>query len=188
MPHQAQDEEFRWLETLSATLEPEYEESDAAWIGSPFAWIRKRPSRQRGKIFEQLLAGWLAAREFAVAPASSSDFDRFVDGYRVEVKGSTLWESGVYKFQQIRDQKYDLVICLGLSPFTTHCWVLPKETLHTFVIGKMGQHGGKAAQDTDWISFNPDEPYSWLTQWGGTLSQALEVLRRLGPGPHLRQS
>ena len=31
-----------------------------------------------------------------------------------------------YKFQQLRDQNYEFAICLGISPFSAHCWVLPK--------------------------------------------------------------
>ena len=44
----------------------------------------------------------------------------------MEIKFSTLWKSGVYKFQQIRDQEYDAMVLLGISPFSAACWIVPK--------------------------------------------------------------
>ena len=53
------DPDVRMLAAIAATLAGDYKnaEQEAAWAGSPFNWIRQRPSRQRGKIGEQLVAG-----------------------------------------------------------------------------------------------------------------------------------
>ena len=178
------DPEVQALVAISATLEVEYRRAgEDPWAGSPFAWIRTQSSRRRGKIGEQLLSGCLAARDFTVGPARSSEADRLVNGKLVEVKFSTMWEGGTYTFQQIRDQKYDLMVCLGLCPFDAHLWVLTKEVLRANVIGKMGQHRGGKAAETAWFSLQPNEPFPWLRRCGGSLREGLATMRKLAPAP-----
>jgi hypothetical protein len=179
-----EDPEVRLLASISATLEGDYmPDSDDPWEGSPFDWIRSRPSRQRGAIGEQLVAGWCAAKGLDVTRSSSSDADRVIHGHRVEIKFSTLWQSRVYKFQQIRDQEYDYLLCLGVSPFDAHAWLLPKAALYEYVIGHMGQHTGASGTDTAWLSFPSDVPHGWMKQYGGTLS---DVWRLFESMPHGR--
>ena len=99
MPPKIIDPEVRALAAISATLELECKQAgEDPWAGSPFAWIRTQSSRRRGKVGEQLLSGCLAARDFTVGPAMSSEADRLVNGKLVEVKFSTLWEAGTYTF------------------------------------------------------------------------------------------
>ncbi|PKO20737.1 MAG: hypothetical protein CVU38_18545 [Chloroflexi bacterium HGW-Chloroflexi-1] len=126
MQYQIKNPEVLLLASIASTLKGDHVREGAAdpWAGSPFAWIRTRPSRQVGKIGEQLVAGWCAAKDLDVVSSGDSQADRVIAGRRVEIKFSTLWESGVYKFQQIRDQDYDFAICLGISPFNAHCWVI----------------------------------------------------------------
>lgn len=172
------DPEVRLLACIASTLEANYTTDDHAWKGSPFAWIRSRPSRQRGKIGEQLVAGWLAARGFNVTRSTDSDADKVVENKRIEIKFSTLWKTGVYKFQQIRDQRYDILICLGVSPFDAHCWALDKpEVLKRRRRNDIPpQHTGAAGSDTAWLTVNPQAPPSWLHDHGGSLSQGLARL------------
>lgn len=166
----------------SDTLQAEYVKANDAWEGSPFSWIKNRPSsRQKGAICEKLVSGFLEAKGFRVDRSPDSDADRVVNGLRVEIKSSTLWENGGYRFQQLRDQDYDVAICLGISPFAAHCWVLPKSV----ITEKWGtpelpvQHGGQRGSDTVWLSVNPDNVQGWLRPYGGTLSGATDVLRRI---------
>jgi len=42
------------LVAIVAGLEAQYLEGDSHWIGSPFAWIKTRPSRQVGAIGEKI--------------------------------------------------------------------------------------------------------------------------------------
>ena len=176
------------LANLSSMLKSEYSAEELQWLGSPFAWIKARPSRQVGTVGERLVAGWLASKGFDVARSPDSDADRLVNGHRVEIKFSTLWKSGIYKFQQLRNQDYEFAICLGVSPFDAHCWVLPKKEIMTRwnasviqgreVEGIQPQHGGSDGRDTAWLSVFPETPPPWLAAHGGRLAQAASYLAR----------
>lgn len=179
------DADVQLLATYSATLEADYaRDPDDPWIGSPFAWILHQPSRARGAIGEKLVAGWCAAKGFDVVRSNNSEADRIVEGWRVEIKFSTLWKSGGFKFQQIRDQDYEFCLCIGLSPFDAQAWLLPKAILHQYVIGHMGQHTGAAGTDTAWLGFQADKPYSWMAPFGGRLADVDRLLHTAGRGPH----
>ena len=175
------DPDVRILANIASSLRADYLADDEVWEGSPFAWIKTRPSRQVGKIGEQLIAGWLAARSFNVQRSPDSDADRLIEGKRVEIKFSTLWKSGSYKFQQLRDQNYEIVICLGVSPFEAHCWVLPKDEIlrQWRETGNIqSQHGGANGTDTAWLTVDPKSVPSWLRPHGGKLQEAIETLSR----------
>jgi hypothetical protein len=175
------DLEVLALSAISMGLQSEYVRPDVdPWLGSPFEWIMKTPSRTRGAVGEKLVAGWCAAKGATVTRSPDSEADRLINGHRVEIKFSTLWQSGGYKFQQIRDQNYAHLICLGISPFDAHCWVIPKPVLVEHVIGHMGQHTGATGQDTAWLGFFVDRPFPWMTAYGGTLEQAWRVLDGIG--------
>ena len=179
MPNQIEDPDVQLLASIAGTLKGDYirEGSADPWARSPFSWIRTRPSRQVGKIGEQLVAGWCAAKGLDVVSTGDSEADRVIAGRRVEIKFSTLWESGVYKFQQLRDQDYDFAVCLGISPFNAHCWVLSKDILRKHVIGHTPQHTGKGGTDTFWLSFEPVKPPKWIEACGGSLAKAYDILK-----------
>lgn len=128
------------------------------------------------------MAGWCAAKGFDVVRSPNSDADRIVDGNRIEIKLSTLWANGGYKFQQIRDQEYDYAFCLGLSPFDAHAWLLPKSVLREYVIGHMGQHTGATGSDTAWLGFKASQAFSWMSPYGGRLRDVERLLRENGRG------
>lgn len=182
MNHKITDPDVQLLATISATLSNDYADDELAWQGSPFAWIKSRPSRQIGAIGEQLVAGWCAAKGLDVTRSPDSDADRIVQGFRVEIKFSTLWKNGSYKFQQLRDQNYQIAVCLGISPFDAHCWVLPKKLIMDSwgkATGITSQHGGQAGSDTAWLTVDPNHVPDWLNSQGGTLRHGFEVLKTL---------
>jgi len=182
------DPEVRVLSAISQALQAEYQSESPEWEGSPFAWIKTRPSRQVGAIGEKLLAGWLAARGFNVTRSGDSEADRVIEGLRAEIKFSTKWANGGYKFQQLRDQRYDIVICLGVSPFTAHCWVTPKaDVMRLWKVEHRiaSQHGGQSGADTAWIDVRPDDRPDWLNRFGGSLADAVASLSNL-TGFHVR--
>ena len=160
------DPDVQLLAAIAGTLHSDYVADDMSWEGSPFAWIRQRPSRQRGSIAEKLVAGFLAAKDFDVVRSPDSEADRVIDGLRTEIKSSTLWKNGSYRFQQLRDQNYDVAICLGVSPFNAHCWVIPKSDIMKnwgTAEGLSSQHGGQAGTDTAWLVPNQSRPSRWTS-------------------------
>lgn len=184
-PQPDNDPDFAILAQSAATLALRYVAGDDdPWAGSPFEWILKTPSRSKGAIGELLVEGWAAHRGFTVRRSPSSEADRVINGHRIEIKMSTLWKSGGYKFQQIRDQAYDYCLCLGLSPFEVHAWLLPKGLLHEYAIGHMGQHTGAAGSDTAWLGFPADAPYDWMKPYGYRLDDVAFLLNEAGRGTH----
>ena len=82
------DPDVGLLASIAGTLRDDYVKSAEAdpWSDSPFRWIKTRPSRQVGKIGEQLVAGWCAAKGFDVTKSGDSEADRVIAGKRVEIK------------------------------------------------------------------------------------------------------
>ena len=186
---------FSLLCEISSDLAQEYkrkkEQKRKNWEGSYFNWLHDESSRTKGAIFEKLIEGYLMQKGFSVQKSGNSEFDRYVNKVSVEIKGSTLWENNLYKFQQIRNQSYQLLICIGVSPHRAHFWAIPKRDLmsndsgfRTDLEGFEPQHSGKAEKlkenkdkDTFWITgLDPQNPYSWLGRYGGNLENSIENL------------
>lgn len=177
---QVQDEDFEIVSKVSSTLEPLYERTeDDPWVGSPFEWMLKVPSRSKGAIGEKLVEEWATQRGFKVSRTGTSEADRIINGHAIEIKLSTLWANGGFKFQQIRNQAYDHCLCIGISPFEIHAWLLPKELLLEKVIGHMGQHTGASGADTAWLNFDKSEPYSWMKPYGDRLENVANLLGKM---------
>ncbi|HMD90206.1 MAG TPA: hypothetical protein VKF38_13670 [Anaerolineaceae bacterium] len=171
--------DFKLLATASSYLRKDFEEGYTEWLNSPFEWILHLPAGSKGKLGKHLIYQWCALKGLSVDRCTDSEADMLINGHRVEVKFSTLWKSGIYKFQQIRDQNYEYSVCLGISPFEAHCWVLSKAVLKRYVIGHLGQHTGNEGKETAWITVDPKNPLDWIRPYGGTLEQAFVVLRNL---------
>lgn len=183
MSRSIHDPDVEILARCSATLAPDYAPTnDDPWIGSPFEWILRVPSRTKGAIGEALVAGWAATKGFDVVRSRNSDADRIINGHRIEIKMSTLWKAGGFKFQQIRDQEYDFLLCLGLAPFNAQAWLIPKAVLNKLVIGHMGQHTGASGTDTSWLSFQADAPFDWLAPYGDRLADVSRLITSNGRG------
>lgn len=172
-------EDFDLLASAANYIRKDLEKDYVAWNDSPFRWVLRLPTGSRGKLGKHLIYQWCAVKGLSVDRSPDSQADMLLNGHRVEIKLSTLWKSGIYKFQQIRDQNYEYAICLGISPFEAHCWVISKALLQKHVIGHMGQHTGVMGQDTSWITIYPKKPLPWLELCGGTLDQAFVELRGL---------
>ena len=172
-------QDFSLLATAANYIKSDIEKAREEWNDSPFKWVLYLPAASKGKLGAQLVRQWCILKQLSIGKSPDSEADLLVNGQRVEVKFSTLWESGIYKFQQIRDQNYDYIICLGISPHDAHCWVIDKQTLKEKVIGHLGQHTGKTGKDTSWLTIKPSEVPDWLNNFGGSLSEAYEVLKRI---------
>lgn len=173
--------EYRELVSISRALQKEYQDENQMWEGSPFEWIKSRPSRSIGAIGEKIVASWLALHDFNISRSPDSEADRLVESKRVEIKFSTQWRNGTYLFEQIRDQNYDFAIFLGVSPHDAHCWVVPKdEIIRMWKVEHVltPQHGGHGGSDTTWARLSPagagaaDDDH--FTAFGNDLHGALE--------------
>lgn len=162
--------------SLSDDLSGAYAGDLVPWKGSPFAWILTLPSRTKGAVGEKLISGWLVRSGFRITRPAHSGCDIVVNGVNFEVKFSTLWKSGGYTFQQLRDQDYAYVFCLGISPQAVHAWLLPKQIAWDHAIP---QHGGSKGQDTRWLTFSAANPPLWLEQYGGDLDVARKRMGEL---------
>ena len=173
-------DDFESLLRISNELQIQYEAQNEEWRHSPFAWIKTRPSRQVGAIAEQLLSKWLTEKGLRVERSPDSEADRIVNGVRVEIKFSTLWSSGFYKFQQLRNQNYGVLLCLGISPFEAHLWAISKEMViqgwRENWEGLRSQHGGRRGRDTAWLEVYPIHVPSWLEPFGGSLEKGFRAL------------
>ncbi|MEX2143302.1 MAG: hypothetical protein WD740_01795 [Anaerolineales bacterium] len=106
--------EFKLLADAADLIKNEFVIDKRNWSGSPFEWILPLASGAKGKLGKRLVYQWCALQNLSVDRAPDSEADILVNGHRVEVKLSTLWASGIYKFQQLRDQNYEYAICLGV--------------------------------------------------------------------------
>jgi hypothetical protein len=169
--------DFQLLAEISESLQADYisDENDP-WAESPFRWIKTLPSRTVGAVGERLVHEWAESQKFTVKRTGDSDADRLIANKRVEIKCSTLWKNGVFKFQQIRDQNYDFCVCLGIEPHKVHAWIIPKAELMEDKPGLSHQHGGAAGTDTRWLSFEANNPPVWLAEFGGTLTKVANLL------------
>ena len=171
--------DFELLANSANYIKKDLEKEYAVWKDSPFEWVLRLPAGTKGKLGKQLINQWCALKGLAIDKSPDSEADMLINGHRVEVKFSTLWENGFYKFQQIRDQNYEYSVCLGISPFDAHCWVISKKVLKKIVIGHLGQHTGSRGQETAWFSVYPLNPPEWIIPYGGTLENAFGVLKSL---------
>jgi hypothetical protein len=171
--------DFDLLAKAAACIKEEFEDESDPWEGSPFAWVISLPAGSKGKLGKRLIYQWAALNGLSVDRCLDSNADMLINGHRIEVKFSTLWKGGIYKFQQIRDQDYEYSICLGISPFEAHCWVISKPILKTYVIGHLGQHTGNDGKETAWITINPINQQEWIKTCGGSLNNAFAILKSL---------
>lgn len=178
--------QYEELERIAKAAEKLAPKPDPAWVKSPFKWILALPSRSKGSFGERLVQEIFRVNGFDVKrPASGSDHDRVINGHRIEIKMSTLWtKNGHYKFQQIRNQHYDFLLFLGLSPNSAHCWLVPKEEVYDGREGVSHQHAGKAGSDTLWLTFPATKPPTWLKGFGGTIDQAQKLMKAAKRGSH----
>lgn len=175
---------FEQLSNISELYRKAATGPSAAWRGSPFEWLLSVPSRSKGAYGEKFVAELFRANDFEVKkPLSGTDHDRVINGHRIEIKLSTSWAgSDSYTFQQIRDQDYDYVLCLGISPQDAHCWVVPKSEIQIGKSGVSHQHGGQRGSDTLWLTFSSKNPPEWIQAHGGSLKAGMSVMKSKGMG------
>ena len=175
----AENNIFLQLARIADDLGLGYPQQKAEWEGSPFEWIvHFLSSSEKGAVGKQLVRNLLAQHEFTVSKTTSKNSDMTVNGHTVAVKFSTLWKNEVYTFQQIRNQDYDILLCLGISPKNAHAWVARTSDIAWNTIAH--QHGGKRGKDDWWVSVAPPtSSHAWMRPQNGNLFGMIMELRRI---------
>ena len=176
-----EDHEMRLLVQCSEDLQKDYTDKETIWEESPFKWIQMESSGTKGAIGKRLISSYLSRKGFNVSDSPGHESDRVIADKRAAIKTSYLWGGGEYKFQQIRDQDYDFVLCLGISPFDVHCWIIPKQVIiDKWDSGEIpSQHLGDEGKDTAWLTVNPRTPPEWIREWGGSLTEAVAKITEI---------
>jgi site-specific DNA-methyltransferase (adenine-specific) len=165
-------EDFIMLAASAVQLQNEIEKNDT-WNNSPFEWILQLPARQKGKIARQLVISWIERKGITTDRSKDPGENLIIRGEKIAIKFSTLWSTGIYKFQQVRKDGYDHILCFGISPNEVHCWVFKRE--HALENAE-SQHKGDAEY---WITIDPKNPKDWVRKYGGSLNNAYEILKNL---------
>jgi site-specific DNA-methyltransferase (adenine-specific) len=169
--------EFIMFAATASYLQKEIEEEKDPWKNSPIEWIINLPPRKKGKLGGDLIATWLASKGEHIESAKDQSETLVIKGYRFAIKLSTLWAKGYYKFQQIRTEGYDYVLCFGVSPFEVHCWIFERQ--HALNNATQQHKGTKGSEY--WITIKPNDPPKWARGSGGTLEEAYKVLKKIKP-------
>lgn len=162
--------DFQKLVSAASHLQKQLEEKSDFWKDSPLEWIQQSPARKKGKLARELIISWLLDEKIESTKGGDTSETIVIDKKRFAIKFSTLWTTQIYKFQQIRNSGYEYLICLGISPYDAHCWVIPKN-----IAIKNGQLQHKGGSEY-WISVDPREIPDWMTKYGGSLSFAKTVI------------
>lgn len=179
MGNSASERDLEFLTLILRGLESNYPGTQA-WDESPFKWVLAQPSATKGSIGRQLVIAWanlhgLFPRQVSLEHQTYLELNDVL----IQVKFSTLWDTGYYRFQQIRDKGYNYSLCFGLAPFDMNAWLIPKQLLDIHVIGTKGQHTGAGSGETWWFEVSPSGPPSWLQECGGQLKDVADHLRTL---------
>jgi site-specific DNA-methyltransferase (adenine-specific) len=167
--------DFEMLSSAAMYIRNDLIEQSELWEGSPFNWVLQLPAAKKGKLGKQLIATWSAAKGLTVDHSKDSKASLIINGLRISIKFSTLWSEGSYKFQQIRSEGYDYLICLGISPSEAHCWIFDRD----FIVKRATpQHRGATGAEY-WLTINPQNPPTWTSNCGGTLDQVFGILNKL---------
>lgn len=164
--------DFEMLASLAMYIRNDIEEQSEMWESSPFSWVTQLAAAKKGKLGRNLIASWCAAKGLKISYPKDIKASLIINGYRVATKFSTLWSEGSYKFQQIRNDGYDYLICLGISPSEAHCWIFNRE----YIINKAKpQHKGADF----FLTINPETPPEWANKGGGSLDKVYQILKNL---------
>ena len=167
--------DFEMLAAIASNLQDELQNKSELWKNSPFEWLLQFSARQKSSFGRQLIAAWCESQGLVTSKPKESSESLIINSHKMSIKFSTLWTNGIYKFQQIRQEGYDYVLCFGISPNEAHCWVFKRD----FIIkNAVRQHKGAAEY---WIAINPKKLPDEFKDSGGSLEQALQILEHLKP-------
>lgn len=167
-------EAFVKLATGSSYIRSTLQGKNDQWKDSPFEWVLQLPPRTKSKLGKHLVMTYLLSNGIELQDTGIKSGVGFIANNKIiSIKFSTLWERGYYKFQQIRENGYDYLLCFGLAPNNAHCYIFEKDYVlsHAQV-----QHKGTGSAEY-WISFNPSNPDQWVKLYGDTIDKAITIIK-----------
>lgn len=155
------------------------------YADSPFLPLWRLSSRRKGASMEDVCERVLAQAGYPVGRSGSSEHDRVVNGLRVEIKGSFLWDGNQPRFtwQQIRpSQDYQALILLAFYPDYLGIRAARWQDVHRHLAVQnpdgtwpYNQHGGKHVNSGTYVMHGHFSDYPWL-------QPARKILGRPRPG------
>ncbi len=163
------DEQYLMLAASITHLQEAFEENNP-WYNSPFEWVLDANRQQKSLIVSRLFETWCKHNGFSFEKLGDAEDLCIINGYQIAVKFCMLLDDGMYRFQPIRNDDYDYVLCIGISPEQAHGWVFEREA----VIGK-----SIYSETSDQIHVNPKSLDAWLSDCGGSLGQTAQIFKNL---------
>lgn len=137
------------------------EDPDERYIDSPFVHLKALSAKQKGSRYELITSQVLRAIGYDVQKPLSTDYDRIVDGFKCEIKGSTLAKNtDKFSFLQIRpDQEYDKIIFTMFYPHELVMMEMTKNVVLSNIDSKIfkKQHGGNKASSGTYCYYGNKE-------------------------------
>jgi hypothetical protein len=168
------------LEAISTKIKPAFDTpEDLEWKDHPLEWIRSHPSARIGKIGRSFVQSLCEDYGLQV---KKSGYSLIIKDKKIQVRFSTGWSGGGFKFEQLRFEGFDAVFCLSITPTRVYGWVIPKSVIfdpNGNLLKKDGltiQHKGKGGSDTAWINVDVHSIPAWMAQHGDSLSVAMNHL------------
>jgi hypothetical protein len=137
---------------------------------SPFLDLAKLSSRTKGAEFERIFDWWATSQGHTCTKARTTNYDRLVDGQRIEIKGSMLWDNGTFRWQQIRTrQDYDILALMAFHPDRLELYGCTRATAHEHLARQdehghwpHNQHGGKTVDSGTFLLAGQPSDFAWL--------------------------
>lgn len=155
---------------VAAEFARRWEPRTSLYDTSPFLPLTKLSARTKGAEFERIFEWWATQSGFACEKPKSTDYDRIVNGLRVEVKGSFLTTSRGFVWQQIRvRQDYDIVALMAFHPDRLELFGCTRAVAHEHLTRQdadgnwpHNQHGGKTVDSGAFMLAGRPEQFDWL--------------------------
>ena len=155
------------------------------WIDSDFALVKEILNPKiRGEAMVALALKLIGKSGYSMDSDSKHKKTQTakINNKLIQIKTSSLWQGGFYKFQQIRPtDNFDLLFCFGVSPRDAHCWIIERSLIITDcsllmedLEGLKYQHANEKV--TGWLQIAHLKNIGWLNPSDGKLDKALEVL------------
>ena len=144
------------LENILKELKEKYPIDESIFTNKQFEWIKRQSNMKKGMIGEAIISDALGARK-----SKSYEYDVEIDDKRIEVKLSTLNESGYFKWLSIRVcDNYTHLALVGVLPEEIRLYLIPKGDDKHLKNYSGGQRGNT---NIKYLGLKPD--HEWLEEY-----------------------